>query len=517
MTLVHLVELTGYTDAEASAVYRFATAPYSTTPTDAPPSTHYEGRVLGIGSISRSMFAPGQSGARSNPRSEVGVGVITLANVDGGLDSLFDGSVSFRERCVEIRAVQAGAAYSTAALVLRAVISQAALRADTVEISIKDRLYELSSDHSTAAYGGTNALPAGVDGTAELAGTIKPMAYGKVFAAQPPCVNTSRLIYQLSARALASVDGVYDGGLAITAGATYADQAAMEAAAPSAGQYRAWLAGGMIRLGTSPVYRITADCTADSAANSTAAQLLKTLATARGISSSDISAADVAALDADTTAVLGVLITGGSTLDAMDLVARSVGAYYGFDRLGMLRMRRYGLPAGSLGLLPVVARWNTQAIEQQPNGEDVPTQTVRIRYARYWQPLSPGEFAGAVVEADRADMSQQWRTAQYEAAPSPNPYQRPLVAERETALTTEADALAEARRLHSITAGVRRTFLASGVSMADPALSGVDIDTVVEVRWDRYGLGDLTGTALLVIQMDEDLIEQRAELLLWGG
>lgn len=511
-----LVELTGYTDASTSVVYRYATAGYTTAPTDTPPNMHYAGRVLGVGSISRSMFAAGQSGVRANPRSEVGVGVITLANVDGALDTLFNGTVSFRERAVSIYAVEQGAAYSTAVLQLRAVISQAALRGDTVEVSIKDRLYELSSPHSTVTYGGTNALPAGVDGGPELAGKIKPQVFGKVFSVGPVCVNTSRLIYQLSTRALVSVDAVYDGGLALTAGATYADQAAMEASAPSAGQYRAWLAGGMIRLGTTPAYRITADCTADSAGNSTAAQLLKTLAAARNVTT--ISTTDVTALDVDNSAVLGVVLDSPSTttLDLMDLVANSVGAYYGFDRSGTLRMDRYGLPTGATGTR-VIAPWNTQSLEAVPNGEDVPTGTVRVKYARYWQTLSAGEFAGAVAEDDRADLIQQWRTSEYTLAPTVNPYNRLLTAERDTAMTTKTNADAEAARLHTLTATTRRTHLASGVSLADPWLAGLDINQEVELRWPRYGLGELIGKPRLVIEIDEDIIEQRADVLLWGA
>lgn len=512
--MIYLVELTGYTDAAVSAVYRFATADYTTARADTPADTLYEGRVLGIGSISRSMFRPGESGVRANPRSEVGVGVITLANVDGGLDALFDGTVSFRERAVSVYSVEPGAAYSSKVLRLRAVISQAALRLDTVEVSIKDRLYELSSPHSTQAYGGTNVLPAGVDGGPELAAKPKPQVFGKVFGVGPVAVNTSRLIYQISARALQSVQAVYDGGSALTAGAAYADQADMEAVPPTPGQYRAWLAGGMIRLASTPTYRITVDCTADSSGGSTAAQLIKTLALARGISSGDISAADVAALDTANNAVCGVLLRGNeSTLDLMDELANSVGAWYGFDRGGTLRMARYGLPAGTAGdgSLPVVARWNARSLEQVPNGEDVPTQTVRVRYARHWQPIGSGEFAGAVSAADRADLSQEWRTAEYSAAPSPNPYARPLTVERDTALTTQAAALAEATRLHALTAASRRTHRALGVAGVN-----ADIAAEVELHWDRYGLGDVIGTPRLVIEMTEDLLAQTADLTLWG-
>ena len=78
---------------------------------------------------------------------------------------------------------------------------------------------------------------------------------------------------------------MYDGGVALTSGAAYASQADMETTAPSVGQYRVWInaSGSYFRLGSSPVYQITADVTAHSAANSTTAQILKAMALAAGI------------------------------------------------------------------------------------------------------------------------------------------------------------------------------------------------------------------------------------------
>ena len=55
------------------------------------------------------------------------------------------------------------------------------------------------------------------------------------------------------------------------------------------------------------------------------------------------------------------------------------------------------------------------------------------------------------------------------------------------------------------------------MALADPLLDGLDIDQEVELRWSRYGLGETLGTTMLVIEMTEDMIEQRADLLLWGS
>ena len=49
------------------------------------------------------------------------------------------------------------------------------------------------------------------DGVADIAGKAVPRIYGTVFQITPPCVNTSRLIYQVSSAAVQS-GTVYDGG-----------------------------------------------------------------------------------------------------------------------------------------------------------------------------------------------------------------------------------------------------------------------------------------------------------------
>lgn len=511
--MILLVELTGYTDASTSAVYRYATAGYQTSPSDTPANTLYEARVIDPGSISRKMTDL----SRNSPRGEVGFGEVVLANGDGGLDTLFgSGSVSFRERLVRVLMVAEGAAYSTATVLLSAVIAQVQLSSETVSIAIKDASYILASAHQTTTYGGTNSLPAGVDGVDDIKGKVKPLLYGKAFKIAPPCVNTSKLIYQISDRALQSVDGVYDGGSALTAGATYADQAAMEATAPAAGQYRAWLAGGMIRLGSSLTYGLTVDATADTAGNSTAAQLLKTLALARGWSSGDISSSDVAALDALNSSVLGIWIDDSrTTLDAMDLIAQSVGACYWVDRLGALRMARLDLPSGTSA--ETIAPWKFANVTQSSNGQDVPTGTVRIKYARYHQTQSRTELAGSVTQADAADLGQEWRVSTYTATPSPNPHKRLLTIERESAITSKTNADTESQRLQGLWAAPRRIHDCTNVRLIEDNALTLDLSAVVGFRWSRYGFSSDTDTLRRVVGLTFYFRDLRCDMTLWGA
>lgn len=515
--MIYLVEITGYTDASTSAVYRYSSGGYITQPSDAPASTWYDPRVTDPGTITRTLAGQGSSAARAQPRAEVGYGYVRLSNVDGALDAIFGGgSVSFRERSIRVLAVEDGAAYSTARLLLRATVSQCQLTVTEVVVGIKDRLYELDSPHLTATYAGTNVLPAGVEGVDDIKGKVKPALYGKALGIEPVCVNTSRLIYQVSTRALQSIDGAWDGGGAITAGATYSSQADMETTAPAAGQYRAWLAGGMLRLGSSLAHALTVDATADTSANSTAGQLLRTLALARGIASGDISAADVAALDVAAPAVLGLWVDDDrTTLDAMDALAASVGAVYRFDQAGVLRMQQLASPSGAA--VASLAGWNVAEVEQVQAGEDVPTGTVRIRYARYHRPQSRTELIGAITDADAADLAQEWRVSEATGTPSPNPHRRLQVLERDTCMVYAADAATEAARVLALVGTVRRTHDLRGVQLDDRTLTTLDLGQVIGLRWRRYGFSGDTETLRTVVGITLSLRDRRADITVWGS
>lgn len=514
--LILLAELTGYTDASTSTVYRFSTRKFWTEPTDTPPNEGYSDRIVDAGFLKRQLYFGGVSGARANPRSQVDYGAIVLTNIDGALDTVFGvASISFRERPIRLLKVRQGQPYSAAEVVYKAAISQVAMTRETVTISVKDRSYELNSPHLTTTYLGNNSLPAGVEGSADMAGKVKPKGYGKVFSFAPPCVNTSKQIYQVNVAAIQSVD-VFDGASALTRGTDYTSQADMEATAPSPGYYRVWPAGGMFRLETKPTYLLTADVTYDTAADSTVAQILKRMATDRGIQASDISAADVTALDALNNAVVGIVIDDTrTTLDAMDGVALSIGASYYFDQFGVLRMNRFDEPSGTA--VAVVANWADSTLEKVADGEDVPTVDVRLNYAGYVNPLSPGQIASSITGAVYSDVQQRYRVSQYAGTITPNPHKRTLVMERTTLLTTKSAADTEAQRLFNLVSVSRRTFVAKNVFLDDAALETIDINSVVELRWDRYGFDPVFGTLRRVIALTHYFSARRCDLTLWGA
>lgn len=186
---------------------------YTTKPTDTPADTAFDARVKEPCDMRRWMF--GQK--TTSGRSVVGVGQVVLLNGDGALDDLADPSVySIDGRPITVRRGPAsGGAYpGDFAVVFAGSMQYAEATPDEIRISIRDNQSQLVGPLQTEKYAGDNALPAGLEGTADdLKGKPKPVLYGKVLNIRPPCVNTSKLIYQVSDDEAESIDTVYDRGV----------------------------------------------------------------------------------------------------------------------------------------------------------------------------------------------------------------------------------------------------------------------------------------------------------------
>ena len=510
---VYLLEMPGYTDTTTSTMYRFGSLGYNTEPTDMPPNTHYEDRLIGAGNIVRRLSQSGASPLLGQ-RVQVSYGIIRLRNNDGALDTIFSrADISFRERPATLLRVRDGMPYSTAQVVLVVAVSEVVRGRDEIEIHVKDRLYELASPHITAVYGGTNVLPNGVDGGADLAGKRLPLCLGKCLQVQPDCVNTSKQIYRVSSAAIQSMT-VYSGGLAVTAGTNYTSQADMEANAPLSGQVRVWPAGGMFRWGgAAPTYVLTADVVADTTANSKAGTLIKRLVEARGLT---INAADVAALDAANGAVLQVFVNDDrDTLAIMEEVARTVGAAFWANRLGVVRLARVALPTGAAPRA-TIADWSALRVTSVPTTEDVPTTKWTLQYARYHRPLQGPDVATSVSDSDRADLGQAWRVATDSVTLTPNPHKRTEEGKRDTAFTAKADADAEATRLVGITDEPLYTHLIEGSQLDDEVLFDLDLDDEITLRWDRYGFDPETEIPRRVTGLTVDYQFGKCDLIVWG-
>lgn len=506
-----LAEITAATNAAGdTTVLRYGTAGHITGPGETPANAYYEPRIKPLSSISRAMFGGGTYG-----NNRVGFGDLQLANTDGGLDGIKD--FGFDGRDLVLRLGAPGAAYPSGwPVVFKGTIEQAEFTWKQASFRLRDKLMLLDRPYVEARYAGTNSLPNGLEGTAQdLKGRVKPHAHGKVFNVAPACCNTSRLIYEVGV--CNSVDALYDRGIALTAGAAYTDQTDMETNAPAAGQYRAWVAGGYVRLGSTPAGMVTADLTEGaSAAARTVAQIIKQIALDMGVASGDISSADVTALDTANASVVGVWAADdANALSLMDQLAASVGAWYGFDRLGVLRMGRLiapsGTPAATLTIDEIIDG-KIDRVANSDEGHGLPSWRVTVNHSRNYTP-QPNDLAGAVTDARRAWLALSQRGSVAEDAAVQTQYLLAPELNRDTLLTAAADAATEAARLLALYKVKRETFSAA-VRVDATLAQALDLGTVVSLQVPRFGL--TAGKLFLIVGLDADYARNALNLTLWG-
>lgn len=515
MASIWLAHLVAYDPAIAGTrpLY-FSSAGYVTGMANLPPGSAaniaYEPRIKNPATIRRDCFDAGTTSGSSR----VGYGALELINNDGGLDYLADLGLDGRALTLILGTVQPGQApvWTT---VLTGTVEQPEISWSKVMLRLRDRLAEFDKPACPTTYAGNNVLPAGLEGVAgDIKGQRKPRLYGSVFNVSPPCVNTSRLAYQVSEQAIATVSAVYDRGAALTKGADYVSQADMEGTAPAAGYFRVWPGGGCFRLGSTPSGQVTCDAKQGAAAdNRTAAQVLKQLALDAGLAAGSISAADVAALDVANSAEIGIWLQDQTTLQAMDLAAGAVGAWFGFDRLGVLRMARLDAPSGA----PVATLTSADniKIERQATNDDgrgVPAW----RYSLGYKPFGvtqDNDLAGSVTDARRAELRLAERTVE---ATDPTVKTKHLLASELSASTVLVDAAAaqtEATRRLGLY-GVDRALYTARAGADASTLAAIELGVVLRLQVDRFGMA--AGKDYRVLGYTADYRLSILDLTLWG-
>lgn len=511
---VYLVEIKAATDSIGTeTTLYFSTEGYVTSPSETPPNQFFENRVKQPALMRRDIYANGTTMGQSR----VGYGEVVLVNNDGGLDYMLDYGFDGRE--IIIRYGDTDAAYPTEfTTILVGTMEQIELGWKEVVIRVRDRQAELAQKQiQTTKYAGSNSLPNGLEGVeGDIEGRPKPITYGKVFNVTPVLVNTSRLIYQVNDGAISSVDQVYDRGLALTKGVDYTSQADMETNAPAAGNFRVWPAGGYFRITTNPTGQITADVVQGAAAsNRTAAQILKSIAVDRGgVVVGDVDSGDVTALDTDNSSEIGIYVDSESDIaSVMDQVANSVGAWWGFDATGKLRMQRLEVPSGS----PATVLTTTEILDIERTGTNdadraIPAYRVKVKYKKFYV-VQESDLAGAVTDVRRNELKLNYRESVAEDLTIKDKHLLSPELEFETLLITAANAATEASRLLDIYK-VRRDVVTCRANLDTGLANVLDLGDVVEVDIPRFGYSG--GKLFRVIGIQTDLRRNHLELTLWG-
>lgn len=277
-----LVELTGAIDAAGTLrTWYLSTGRFVTSPTDSPAHTAFLDRIREPGRIGISIFSDG----KTTGGTKLETGEIILNNADGYFDDFIN--YGFDGRRIVIRSGESGAYPFAFATVVTATVEAVDVIKAEVIIRIRDLQFLFSRQAQTNVYLGNNSLPNGLEGTADdLKGKPKPLVFGSVFNITPPCVNTSKLTYQVNDGPVFDIPDVYSDGVAWTQGADHATSAALQAASitPGTSSYQTCLAEGYFRLSDAPAGELTCDVIQGAtAADRTVAQILWQLAQRAGI------------------------------------------------------------------------------------------------------------------------------------------------------------------------------------------------------------------------------------------
>lgn len=490
----------------ASILY-LSTAQLVTKSTDTPANTAFDPRIIDPGSIGIRASEDGVTFGQLR----LEIGELVIANIDGAYDYLVDYK-SLAGRAVIIRYGDDSSAYPSGFTTLfKGTCDGFEITYDKFIINLRDNSFLLDDVLITDTYAGNNALPAGIEGTpSDLKGTTKPWGWGTTYNVTLSCCNTSKLIYTCNYLGLPSGSpaAVYDNGVALTAGADYANQAAMESTAPAAGAFRRWLAGGCIRLGSTPSGDITADIiNGSSAALRTVAQTMKSILALQSITPY---ASDVSDLDTACSYEVGINFNDEIKInEALNQVSESIGVFYYYDNVGNFRIKRF-IDPGYLTQTIFLYEEDVINIERIATATIVPSWKARLKYQHNETVQKMGDLAGAVTTDRRAFLAKPYRFAAASDTSVKSNYKTSKILDVNSRLITEADASAEAARrldLYDIPRSIYE------VTIPISKFSAQLMDGVY-LKYPRFVLDG--GSNLVVLGYTLNLAENNAILILWG-
>lgn len=492
-----------------------------------------DGRLEGSGVMRHDMYGPG----RTMGEFPISSGAIVLGNADGQLDYLkdyaFDGQ---RFSVYQTTATMGGVSRS-------GYIEQPTFEEETVTFQVRDVQHALDVTMLTTKYAGTNSLPAGVEGTAaDIKGQPKPLLIGTCRNVAPVCVNTSKQIYQFDGRrgfVTGYTISLYDKRSVLTAGSVYTSQSDIENNAPTAGQYRVYPAGGMVRTNASHSL-LTGDVFNPHTTNG----------------SDDID---------DVLFSLFSLSPGGISVFGPYLAANpGCGIYVQDDRTALSVVREVAQSCQvffTAGRTPVTGAgtnaadvWGSQLcdpasmpytpelpiVDLSYKGPDfdgldnikdlksiapsegtrgLPVWRVNLKFAKNYRVMSATDLAGVAL-SELATWSQEYLTVVAEDASVktqwPNAPELTVV----TLLTDATEAAAEATRLLNLFKVQRQMFTLTVPGTEAPSLSSGgpreywQIGARVRITYPRYGLDN--GKLFLIVGIQENTEDDTYDLTVWG-
>lgn len=488
---------------------------------DIVPAAEYNNAIAVLPSFRRDMFARNTTGGQIT----VSNGSIMLANADGSLDFLK--AFSWNGASLTVKYGDLDDTLASFTVMFNGRVEQLLFDFKNIEIRMQDLLQLFDKQMGPTRYAGNSTS---TEGDLSIKDKGKPAAYGHLYGIPAIQTSASLLIYQFHILSLNSVPNVFDKGVLLTQGANYPDLATMEAVAPAAGGYRVWPSGGgtFIRLGSTPVGTIAAHVVEDaSTANHTVAQIFNRISL--GFFFVSVAAGDITTMDAKQPAEIGIYFTGDDNgLQVLDKIAITGGAWYGFDRLGTLRLQRFELPtlAASVATLRVMNGRNDadendidirdfRMMPTRDEDKGVSTYKVTANYLHNYTVQSDNDLAGAVNQSDRAFWRNEWRKAVKTDTNAANyaPGSKEKEVDTYFSDTTDVTAAAEAQRVLDLFK-ISRDFAEIDIELSATNIALLDLGNVITVYFDRFDYA--YGKPMLITGMEYNSANNVLILAVWG-
>jgi hypothetical protein len=424
---------------------------YSSLSGDNPESTIFLPRLAHAINYEVNLF----QGPEPQGESKPGFGTIQIANPDGGIDSFlgyyWDGrALALYRQVATANGSQRFAFYD---LAFQGTIAGIEYDPDIITMKLRDRQGIFDRDCHQSFYGGNG----GTDGTSDLTGKGIPDLWGQAFNIPPVPFDPTNLVYQISNRAIASVDAVRDKGVALTLDTTVGTSgfvtsyAALVAASIASGKYAVCLDPGMVALGSSPAGLVTCDATGLQTTTGTIIrELVKTSLGGLSLTEQEIDQSAFSGLETSQPAVVGYWV-GTEPVTArkvMDDLMRGIGGYWYMDLDGDLVVGLMAAPSGDATLTLTTA---TIGARRPPAREGlIPSWQRAVGWQPLWSVQTGDALASGVSQDDRGYYGEQTR---YAASSSSAIRGQHLLA-RDVVVpgffAVEADALAEAVRQQTL-------------------------------------------------------------------
>lgn len=442
----------------------------------------------------------------SSTRDASTTGEIVLLNGDGYFDTMVERH-AIDGRDIIVRFGEPGFAYSDFSILFKGTARGWKVADDQrVRIDVRDATWKVELPVTSDTYTGAG----GLNGTANLVSKYKPLLYGQCSNVSAVLVDPTNLIYQVHNGSMQAVTAVYDSGASLTPAGDVAD---ITATSVTAGQFKTQLTGGYIRLGSSPVGMVTADCQGDNSATgyiTSASQIIYRVLTNRlGLDGAYIDSQSLEIFYNKQPAPLGVFIgtdfTSGKAV--LDAILFGLGGWWGCNRLGKIQV---GRTEAAQQYQSVASFTSTEILSLDrldgPDSINPPNYRRRVGYDRNWT-VQASDIAASVALSRREYIAVEYRLTEatdsavrlkYLSASDPQPLPSLMV--------NQADAQAEADRLLTLYKISRKIFR---VALKIQAYL-LDIGHVIQITYPRYGLD--TGAYAVIVGTSIDAANNRVTL-----